>query len=238
MAKMEVKTSLLDNMIGVGDMVLLEPLNEDTVIDNLKKRFDHNEIYVSVHGRSSGEFRLCILWCRVGFSSSDSSFFGVFIGVQRYLLIPSGRSLSLLTGAWVMLMRVTWVSSHTWCLLTRQSVALDVDGIQNQVEDYSLPSEGHMLRRKFEIQKCLGCLHKISSLTFEKPLIEMQVSQLSKERETLTFVVSRDRSKLPAMNMYLVSGDLGIVMSCYTKVSCQAQEWKHRNIYSDRNFML
>ena len=34
MAKMEVKTSLLDNMIGVGDMVLLEPLNEDTVIDN------------------------------------------------------------------------------------------------------------------------------------------------------------------------------------------------------------
>ncbi|KAJ8776233.1 hypothetical protein J1605_015708 [Eschrichtius robustus] len=45
MAKMEVKTSLLDNMIGVGDMVLLEPLNEETVINNLKKRFDHNEIY-------------------------------------------------------------------------------------------------------------------------------------------------------------------------------------------------
>ncbi|EPY79420.1 unconventional myosin-Ib isoform 2 [Camelus ferus] len=45
MAKMEVKTSLLDNMIGVGDMVLLEPLSEDTVINNLKKRFDHSEIY-------------------------------------------------------------------------------------------------------------------------------------------------------------------------------------------------
>lgn len=45
---MEVKSSLLDNMIGVGDMVLLEPLNEETFIDNLKKRFDHNEIYVSV----------------------------------------------------------------------------------------------------------------------------------------------------------------------------------------------
>ncbi|ELK04797.1 Myosin-Ib [Pteropus alecto] len=45
MAKMEVKTSLLDNMIGVGDMVLLEPLNEETFINNLKKRFDHNEIY-------------------------------------------------------------------------------------------------------------------------------------------------------------------------------------------------
>ncbi|TRZ00637.1 hypothetical protein DNTS_006977, partial [Danionella cerebrum] len=42
---MEAKTSLLDNMIGVGDMVLLEPLSEDTFIENLKKRFDHNEIY-------------------------------------------------------------------------------------------------------------------------------------------------------------------------------------------------
>lgn len=47
MAKKEVKSSLLDNMIGVGDTVLLEPLNEETFIDNLKKRFDHNEIYVS-----------------------------------------------------------------------------------------------------------------------------------------------------------------------------------------------
>ncbi|XP_030064825.1 unconventional myosin-Ib isoform X2 [Microcaecilia unicolor] len=48
MAKMEVKTSLLDNMIGVGDMVLLEPLNEDSFINNLKKRFDHNEIYTYI----------------------------------------------------------------------------------------------------------------------------------------------------------------------------------------------
>lgn len=54
MAKMEVKTSLLDNMIGVGDMVLLEPLNEETFIDNLKKRFDHNEIYVSKPCLDSG----------------------------------------------------------------------------------------------------------------------------------------------------------------------------------------
>ncbi|XP_037542799.1 unconventional myosin-Ib isoform X2 [Nematolebias whitei] len=45
---MEVKTSLLDNMIGVGDMVLLEPLNEDSFLDNLKKRFDHNEIYTYI----------------------------------------------------------------------------------------------------------------------------------------------------------------------------------------------
>ncbi|KAK5609717.1 hypothetical protein CRENBAI_024653 [Crenichthys baileyi] len=47
-AKMEVKTSLLDNMIGVGDMVLLEPLSEDSFLENLKKRFDHNEIYTYI----------------------------------------------------------------------------------------------------------------------------------------------------------------------------------------------
>ncbi|XP_003199241.2 unconventional myosin-Ib isoform X1 [Danio rerio] len=45
---MEVKTSLLDNMIGVGDMVLLEPLSEESFIENLKKRFDHNEIYTYI----------------------------------------------------------------------------------------------------------------------------------------------------------------------------------------------
>ncbi|XP_014126609.3 unconventional myosin-Ib isoform X4 [Zonotrichia albicollis] len=48
MAKMEVKTSLLDDMIGVGDMVLLEPLDEDSFINNLKKRFDHNEVYTYI----------------------------------------------------------------------------------------------------------------------------------------------------------------------------------------------
>lgn len=46
-ATMEVKTSLLDNMIGVGDMVLLEPMTEDSFLENLRKRFEHNEIYVS-----------------------------------------------------------------------------------------------------------------------------------------------------------------------------------------------
>ncbi|XP_057707924.1 unconventional myosin-Ib isoform X3 [Corythoichthys intestinalis] len=45
---MEVKTSLLDNMIGVGDMVLLEPLTEDSFLENLRKRFDHNEIYTYI----------------------------------------------------------------------------------------------------------------------------------------------------------------------------------------------
>ncbi|XP_022524303.1 unconventional myosin-Ib isoform X5 [Astyanax mexicanus] len=48
MSKMEVKTSLLDNMIGVGDMVLLEPLSEETFIGNLRKRFEHNEIYTYI----------------------------------------------------------------------------------------------------------------------------------------------------------------------------------------------
>ncbi|XP_059822882.1 unconventional myosin-Ib isoform X2 [Hypanus sabinus] len=48
MAKSEVKTSLLDNMIGVGDCVLLEPLTEDTFLENLKKRFDHSEIYTYI----------------------------------------------------------------------------------------------------------------------------------------------------------------------------------------------
>uniref|UniRef100_A0A4W6G6V6 Unconventional myosin-Ib n=1 Tax=Lates calcarifer TaxID=8187 RepID=A0A4W6G6V6_LATCA len=41
-------TSLLDNMIGVGDMVLLEPLSEDSFLENLKNRFDHNEIYTYI----------------------------------------------------------------------------------------------------------------------------------------------------------------------------------------------
>ncbi|XP_058888548.1 unconventional myosin-Ib isoform X5 [Acipenser ruthenus] len=48
MSKMEVKTSLLDNMIGLGDMVLLEPLTEESFIANLRKRFDHNEIYTYI----------------------------------------------------------------------------------------------------------------------------------------------------------------------------------------------
>ncbi|XP_033899889.3 unconventional myosin-Ib-like isoform X5 [Acipenser ruthenus] len=48
MSKMEVKTSLLDNMIGLGDMVLLEPLTEESFIENLRKRFDHNEIYTYI----------------------------------------------------------------------------------------------------------------------------------------------------------------------------------------------
>uniref|UniRef100_A0A8D0CLN4 Myosin IB n=1 Tax=Scleropages formosus TaxID=113540 RepID=A0A8D0CLN4_SCLFO len=35
-------------MIGVGDMVLLEPLTEESFINNLKNRFDHSEIYTYI----------------------------------------------------------------------------------------------------------------------------------------------------------------------------------------------
>uniref|UniRef100_H2SCL4 Myosin IB n=1 Tax=Takifugu rubripes TaxID=31033 RepID=H2SCL4_TAKRU len=35
-------------MIGVGDMVLLEPMTEESFLENLKNRFDHNEIYTYI----------------------------------------------------------------------------------------------------------------------------------------------------------------------------------------------
>uniref|UniRef100_A0A7N9AQW4 Unconventional myosin-Ib n=1 Tax=Mastacembelus armatus TaxID=205130 RepID=A0A7N9AQW4_9TELE len=37
-----------NNMIGVGDMVLLEPLSEDSFLENLRNRFDHSEIYTYI----------------------------------------------------------------------------------------------------------------------------------------------------------------------------------------------
>ena len=39
--------SLLDNMVGVGDAVLLEPLTEHNFLENLEKRFNCDDIYVS-----------------------------------------------------------------------------------------------------------------------------------------------------------------------------------------------
>ncbi len=45
--------SLLDAVVGVSDMCLLEPLDEDHFLDNLQRRFQHNQIYVSVP-RSGG----------------------------------------------------------------------------------------------------------------------------------------------------------------------------------------
>lgn len=43
---MEQYSSLLDEMVGKGDMVLLDPITEDTIIENLKKRYTAKEIYV------------------------------------------------------------------------------------------------------------------------------------------------------------------------------------------------
>ena len=44
----EQYSSLLDEMIGYGDMVLLEPLTEKSMIENLKTRYNAGEIYVSI----------------------------------------------------------------------------------------------------------------------------------------------------------------------------------------------
>ncbi len=37
----------MDNHIGVADMVLLDPLTEDSLVENLKIRFQKEKIYVS-----------------------------------------------------------------------------------------------------------------------------------------------------------------------------------------------
>ncbi|XP_069509649.1 unconventional myosin-Ia [Ambystoma mexicanum] len=42
------KTSLLDNMVGVGDMVLLEEPELKPIVSNLRERFDHDEIYTYI----------------------------------------------------------------------------------------------------------------------------------------------------------------------------------------------
>ena len=39
--------SLLDEMVGRGDMVLLDPITEEKIIENLKIRYGAKEIYVS-----------------------------------------------------------------------------------------------------------------------------------------------------------------------------------------------
>lgn len=45
-------SSLLEEMVGMGDMVLLDPITEDSIIQNLKKRYEAGEIYVSMIGVS------------------------------------------------------------------------------------------------------------------------------------------------------------------------------------------
>ena len=59
---------LLEGMVGCGDMVLLEPLTEESLLENLKTRYDSGEIYVSEHMLElvrtlAGEMRcvLCLL---------------------------------------------------------------------------------------------------------------------------------------------------------------------------------
>ncbi len=43
----EQYSHLLDETVGCGDMVLLDPLNEGNMIENLKRRYSGGEIYVS-----------------------------------------------------------------------------------------------------------------------------------------------------------------------------------------------
>ena len=40
-------TSLLDEIVGCGDMVLLDPPNQEKVVENLKLRYKGKDIYVS-----------------------------------------------------------------------------------------------------------------------------------------------------------------------------------------------
>ena len=43
----EQYSHLLDEMVGCGDMVMLDPLSEETLMENLKKRYKDGHIYVS-----------------------------------------------------------------------------------------------------------------------------------------------------------------------------------------------
>ena len=45
----EQYSHLLDEMVGCGDMVLLEPLTESNIIENLRKRYEEGDIYVRMN---------------------------------------------------------------------------------------------------------------------------------------------------------------------------------------------
>ncbi|KAM4797052.1 unconventional myosin-Ia [Rhinophrynus dorsalis] len=45
---MDFESSFLDGMVGVGDMILLDSLSEDSLLQNLKERFKHDEIYTYI----------------------------------------------------------------------------------------------------------------------------------------------------------------------------------------------
>lgn len=42
--------ALLENSVGVEDLVLLEPLDEESLLKNLQLRYESREIYVSCYG--------------------------------------------------------------------------------------------------------------------------------------------------------------------------------------------
>lgn len=48
----EQYSHLLDETVGCGDMVLLDPLTEENMIENLKRRYSSGEIYVSNEAES------------------------------------------------------------------------------------------------------------------------------------------------------------------------------------------
>jgi myosin heavy subunit len=41
--------TMASETVGVGDMVLLDPITEENLVENLRKRFMANEIYVCAH---------------------------------------------------------------------------------------------------------------------------------------------------------------------------------------------
>ncbi|XP_028928775.1 unconventional myosin-Ia [Ornithorhynchus anatinus] len=45
---MAASLSLLEDMVGVGDLVLLDPLTEESLLSNLQERFKHGEIYTYI----------------------------------------------------------------------------------------------------------------------------------------------------------------------------------------------
>ncbi|XP_056418485.1 unconventional myosin-Ia isoform X2 [Hyla sarda] len=45
---MDFNSSFLDGMVGVGDMILLNSLSEDSLLENLKERFKNDEIYTYI----------------------------------------------------------------------------------------------------------------------------------------------------------------------------------------------
>lgn len=42
--------TLLEGSVGVEDLVLLEPLEQESLLKNLQLRYENREIYVSAHG--------------------------------------------------------------------------------------------------------------------------------------------------------------------------------------------